>query len=49
MIIAVISVVMSIWSLRQEFRRHPEVTRAKKELLKGKVIYQDSSSSSSEE
>lgn len=45
--LAVISVVWALWSLRGVLKNHTELDAAKKELLKGRVVYQKESSSSS--
>lgn len=48
LILAAVSVIMSVWSLRH-LRKMEEIHSVKKELTLGKVIYQNDSSSFSGE
>ncbi len=43
-LIAILSVLMSFWSLRQELKKHKHEERVRKSLAKGKVIFYASSS-----
>lgn len=43
----VIAFLMSLASLRDLLKRHPEIKHAQEELAKGKVLYQSDSSGAS--
>ena len=48
LIIAVVSVLLSVWSLKREMKKTAHEEKVQEELAKGKVIFYDSSSSSAD-